>query len=106
MESQQDCMGNIEMNISFVFCVNLFCEGNQSAKSKYNGVFWNKRWQKWETALHLTSGKRKFCGYFDNEIEAAKKLNILCDEYCLPHKNPETDGVPNQKVLWIFLFNF
>lgn len=43
-------------------------------KSKYKGVSWEKRINKWFAQIRI-NGKTKFLGYFDNEIDAAKKFN-------------------------------
>lgn len=39
--------------------------------SKYIGVSWNKRDNKWEARIGI-NGKNKFLGYFQYELEAAK----------------------------------
>ena len=39
--------------------------------SRYKGVTWNKRQNKWVTQIQA-KGKVEFLGYFDNEIKAAK----------------------------------
>ena len=83
--------------------INLF-EAIQSTTSKYEGVSWNEKRKLWQAEFYINGKKGK--SYFENEFDAAKKLNKLCDENCVPHKNPETDGVLNEKVIWIFLFIF
>jgi len=43
--------------------------------------------------------KRYYGGYFDEQIEAAKRVNQLCDELGIPRKNPEVNAIPNPKVI-------
>lgn len=42
--------------------------------SKYRGVSWRKREKKWQVIIRY-SGKIKWLGYFESEIEAAKAYN-------------------------------
>jgi hypothetical protein len=44
--------------------------------SKYKGVSWHKRDQKWRAQIVLPNGKNKFLGYFTNEQEAARAYDI------------------------------
>lgn len=39
--------------------------------SKFKGVYWNKRREKWQVRIQI-NGKRKHFGYYDSKIEAAK----------------------------------
>jgi len=55
--------------------------------SKYNGVCWHKDAKKWQTRL-LHKKKRYQGGYFDNEIQAAMNVNLLCDKCGIERKNP------------------
>jgi len=58
--------------------------------SKYIGVSWNKYAKKWKT--ELSHNKKKFYGgYFDNEVQAAMNINLLCDKYKIKRKNPIID---------------
>ena len=47
--------------------------------SKYKGVAWCKRENKWRAYIKI-NGKFKSLGYFDNEIIAAKKYNQIAQE--------------------------
>ena len=42
--------------------------------SKFRGVSWYKDYKKWVVVVNFEK-KRYFCGYFDSEVEAAKKYN-------------------------------
>ena len=55
--------------------------------SHYKGVFWNKKIGKWYVLIHLTEEKQKFGGNFTNELDAAKKVNQLCQEFGMPMPN-------------------
>ena len=74
--------------------MNLF-ETTQST-SKYEGVSWNEKRNLWQTTFDINGKVRKF--YFDNEFDAAKKLNKLCETMENPSQNP----MLNQQVIHIF----
>jgi len=44
----------------------------------------------------LAQGKRKSGGYFYDELDAAKKVNQLCEELGIPHKNLINSAMTNQ----------
>ena len=53
-----------------------FVANKKSSKtsSKYKGVFWNKKMQKWRAQVRF-EGKNYHLGYFTSEIEAALAYN-------------------------------
>lgn len=53
---------------------------NINGTSKYLGVSWKAQNQKWVSQI-VANGKKKYLGYFDNEIEAAKIYNIAAKLY-------------------------
>jgi hypothetical protein len=54
--------------------------------SKYTGVSWHRDKKKWQTKL--THNNTIYCGgYFDNEEQAAMKINLLCDKNGIKRKN-------------------
>jgi len=65
--------------------------------SQYKGVFWHKYNRKWYATLSFTGQKPKYYGVFDNEIDAAKRVNQICEEFEIPLKNPEISGMPTHK---------
>ena len=60
----------------------------------------------WAVQIYFHNHKY-FGGYFNEEIEAAKKVNQLCDEVGIPQKNPEVNEMPitNSKVIENFIFS-
>jgi len=54
--------------------------------SKYTGVCWHKDFKKWQSRV-IHKNKAYYGGYFDNEEQAAMKVNLLCDKNGIEHKN-------------------
>ena len=52
---------------------------NKNKSSKYVGVYWEKRKEKWHSSIR-TGKKSKFLGYYDNEEEAAKAYRNALQE--------------------------
>ena len=61
-------------------------------------MYWHAESGKWYAHLSLCSGKRKYGGIFDDELDAAKRVNLLCEEHGITAKNPEISEVPNQQL--------
>ena len=80
------CQTNLLTNI---------CEKNEKT-SQYKGVYWNHQSGKWIAYLSLKGEKLKYGGTFENELDAAKRVNQLCEEMEILPKNPEIEGMPNQ----------
>ena len=72
------------------------CEKKEK-KSQYKGVTWYKNRKKWFVQLNIKGGKQKFGGTFDDELDAAKRVNQLCEELRIPLKNPEISAKQNQQ---------
>ena len=79
------------------------CEPKQKI-SQYTGVCWHKRQDKWSVDLCLQGVKKKFGGYFNDELDAAKRINQLCEEFGIPHKNHGIGTIINQEVAQLFLY--
>jgi hypothetical protein len=73
------------------------CEG-KTKSSQYQGVSWHKNVRKWCVVINLKEGKKRYGGTFNDELEAAKRVNQFCIELGLSKKNPGICGVPNQQV--------
>ena len=41
--------------------------------------------------------KQKYGGQFNDKLDAAKRVNQLCEELGIPHKNPTISAMPNQQ---------
>jgi len=65
--------------------------------SKYKGVSWNKTCGKWYVRLRAADGKLKYGGGFNNELDAAKRVNQLCEKLGIPEKNLGIEKIPHQK---------
>merc|ERR1711925_27912 len=66
--------------------------------SQYKGVSWHKKTKMWRVRLRVCKGgKVKFGGMFKDELDAAKKVNQLCEEFGIRLKNPEISTKPNQQ---------
>merc|ERR1712034_139736 len=65
--------------------------------SQYKGVYWHKTMRKWRARLCLKEGKLKCGGDFQDELDAGKRVNQLCEEMGIPLQNPEISAIPNQQ---------
>ena len=75
-----------------------FSEGKTS---KYFGVTWNNNAKKWQVQL-FHNKTHYYGGNFDNEEQAAMKINLLCDKFGKERKNPmiNIDLAEVQKVIF------
>jgi len=65
--------------------------------SQFIGVSWNKVNKKWIAQINIKNRGKRFGGCFDDEHEAAKRVNQLCGELGMTAKNPGISGIPNQQ---------
>merc|ERR1712034_93921 len=65
--------------------------------SQYKGVYWHKQKKRWYVAICLKEQKRKYGGSFKDELDAAMRMNQLCQELRIPLKNPTISTMPNQQ---------
>ena len=75
------------------------CEAKENT-SQYFGVSYDKRYYKWMAKLYLKGQKSRsrYGGLFNDELDAAKRINQLCKEIGIPLKNPEISSKPNVQV--------
>ena len=66
-------------------------------RSQYKGVHWHKENRKWFVLMCLKGGKKKYGGTFIDEIDAAKRVNQLCEEMEIPLQNPGISAIPTQQ---------
>ena len=64
--------------------------------SQYKGVTLHKRSRKWYAQLSF-KGQKKYGGHFNDELDAGKRVNQLCEEMGIPPQNPEISAIPNQQ---------
>ena len=80
------------------------CEKKQKM-SQYEGVYFQTQNGNWYARL-LLNGTYKHGGTFNNEMDAAKRVNQLCEEMRIPLRNPEISAIPinQQCVIHNFVF--
>jgi len=61
-------------------------------KSKYRGVYWERRDQKWRARAYCI-GKRYSAGSYTVEREAALAVNRLCRKLGVPLQNPHLEAI-------------
>jgi len=64
--------------------------------SQYKGVTWSKQRKKWRVQLCLKGQNQKFGGYFKDALDAAKRVNQICEELGIPPYNPDVVEMPTQ----------
>ena len=88
-------LGNFEYLKNTSLYLLFVCERNDN-KSQYKGVTWHRGKGKWQVQLQLKGQKPKHGRTFKDELDAAKKVNELCEEFGIPLQNPEITAIPNQ----------
>ena len=72
------------------------CEKNENI-SQYKGVYWHKQLRKWYVLIYQKGQKQKYGGCFNDELDAAKKVNQFCEEFGITPHNPTIIAIPNQQ---------
>merc|ERR1712034_119105 len=67
--------------------------------SQYRGVYWHRDRGKWYVSINLKAQKPKYGGIFNDELDAAKRVNQLCKELGIPQQNPAISAMPNQRYV-------
>ena len=57
----------------------------------------HKRSGKWKTQLSLKGKMQKYGGIFINEMDAAKRVNQLCEELGIPLQNTGISAIPTHQ---------
>merc|ERR1712034_64018 len=73
---------------------------NQQYKGKtsqYKGVYYNKQTRKWIARLHLKGQTPKYGGHFNDELDAAKRVNQLCEDFGIPSHNFGISAIPDEE---------
>ena len=60
-------------------------------------MYYHKHTRKWCARLCLKDGKVKFGGYFNDELDAGKTVNQLCNQFGISAQNPEISDIPNKQ---------
>ena len=71
-------------------------ERTKILSSQYKGVSWHSKTREWYAQLQV-KGKKKYGGTFKDELDAAKRVNQLCEELGIPFQNPTISAKPNKK---------
>ena len=84
-------------------CFIFVCE-TQDKKSQYKGVYYRKQTGKWNVLVYCKGEKSKYGGLFNDELDAAKRVNQVCEELKIPLRNPGIIGMSNQVTQNFFLY--
>ena len=57
--------------------------------SQYKGVSFHKYTGKWQAVVSPKGEKKKYGGQFNDELDAAKRVNQLCEDLGIPQQNLE-----------------
>jgi hypothetical protein len=101
---------NVGMNVIFLNRFLVFIFENRGS-SKYIGVSWSKTNKGWNARI-ANNGKTHNIGYFEIEEDAAKAVNLKCQELNIQLKNTDVGVLNNETLKKLtakvsnFLFNF
>merc|ERR1712034_268390 len=73
----------------------MLCSFTTQLASKYKGVSWNEKRNLWQAEFQ--SNGKTIKSYFNNEFDAAKKLNKLCNKMGIRLQNPKICEIQNQQ---------
>ena len=68
-----------------------FLSEKKEKTSQYKGVSWHKGSRRWQVKL-IVKGHIQNGGYFKEDLDAAKKVNQLCEKLEIPLQNPGIVG--------------
>ena len=58
---------------------------------------WHRERKRWYVLIYPKGQIQKYGGSFKDEVNAAKRVNQLCEEQGMPPRNPAISALPNQK---------
>ena len=76
--------------------MSIVCEKTEKI-SEYKGVYWHKQRKRWYVLIYPKGQKRKYGGIYKDELDAAKRVNQLCDKLEISPQNPGISSIPNQQ---------
>ena len=71
------------------------CEKKEKT-SQYKGVYKHKQSGRWYAQLQIKGKNKEYGGTFKDELDAAKRVNQLCEEFGIPLQNPAISAIPNR----------
>jgi len=71
-----------------VLIFSTFASNETKFKSQYKGVCWNPEREKWYVDIEFKGKKASWSGLFKDELDAAKRVNQICENLKIPHLNP------------------
>jgi len=83
---------SFKLSITIIAFISLALIVTQST-TNYKGVSWDEKKNLWQAEFYV-NGKKSKC-YFENELDAAKKINQLCKNMKISLKNPKPLEVLN-----------
>jgi len=72
-------------------------QSTKEKTSQYEGVNWNKTNRKWFARLSSKGKIQKYGGCFNDELDAAKRVNQMCEEMKIPLRNSGISAIPTQQ---------
>ena len=77
------------------------CFEATKSTSKYEGVSWYEIKKLWQADFSFNGKTSK--SFFENELDAAREINQLCENMGIPSKNFELLEIPNKQVTSIII---
>jgi hypothetical protein len=77
------------------------CEKKEKI-SQYEGVSWHSQRYKWYARLRLKYQIPKYGGCFNSELDAARRVNQMCEEMKIPLRNSGISAIPTQQCQVIY----
>ena len=72
------------------------CEKKEKT-SQYKGIYWHQQTKQWRVQIYMKGQNAKSGGSFEDELDAAKGANQLCQKLGIAPQNPTISAIPNQQ---------